>query len=52
MDLRRPFSGRSLEEILPRRIKQMLTGAMVLLILFLLLSFETSNSAPFLYIGF
>jgi len=45
-------SGRSLEQVLPRRVKQVLVVVMTLLILFLLLSFETSNSAPFLYVGF
>ncbi len=37
---------------LPRRLKQTLLVLMVLLILFLLLTFESSASAPFLYIGF
>jgi hypothetical protein len=45
-------SSGSLEQALPRRVKQMLVVVMTLLILFLLLSFETSNSVPFLYVGF
>jgi hypothetical protein len=42
----------SIESRLPRRAKQVLVAAMAFLILFLLLSLESSNTTPFLYIGF
>lgn len=42
----------TLEERIPRRVKQMLLPVMAALILFLLLALDGSGSTSFLYIGF
>jgi hypothetical protein len=47
-----PEAARTLEERLPRRLKQMLLPVMAILILFLVLALDGTGSAPFLYIGF
>lgn len=43
---------RTLEERIPRALKQMLLPVMATLIVFLLLALDGSGSVPFLYIGF
>ena len=47
-----PPTPRTLEERLPRALKQMLLPVIAVLIVFLLLALDGSGSAPFLYIGF
>ena len=48
-----PEAARTLEERLPRRLKQMLLPVMAILILFLVLALDDgTGTAPFLYIGF
>ena len=47
-----PEAARTLEQRLPRRLKQMLLPVMAILIVFLVLALDDSGSAPFLYIGF
>jgi len=46
------FHGQPLEAVLPRRVKQVLVVVMAGLILLLLLSFESGNGTPFMYLAF